>query len=432
VGVRRDLGLSLGDAIGYGLMAGVAELYLPAFALAVGVAPVLAGLVATAPLLAGGLLQLLAPRAIARASSLRRWVASCHVVQALAFVPLILLALRGGTAAPTVFLSAAVYWAAGMAGAAGWTPWMSRVVPARIRSRFFGRRQGVVQIAMLVGLVGAGLALDASHGARAVYAGMFTLAMVARLGGAIAIARQGQNVSPTPRRRMRMRSLPPRLRGTPRASLLGYLLAALAATSISGPFLTPYLFVHEHVSYAGYCVFTATIVIVKIAALPMFGRVIARTGVRRVLMTCALAISPIPLMWAASGAFWWLIVTQLYAGVAWAGFELGMLMTLFEAADDAERTTVQSAFSALQAIGTAGAGFLGGAILGAQGGGHAAYQWLFVISSFARLAAAALVVRQLPRAIARMPFALASRAWTTALRPWGGTIIRALAGPRDD
>ena len=65
---------------------------------------------------------------------------------------------------------------------------------------------------------------------------------------------------------MRLRSIPPRLRGTPRATLLGYLLAALAATAISGPFLTPYLLVHEHIGYARYCVFTAAIVIVKIAS----------------------------------------------------------------------------------------------------------------------------------------------------------------------
>jgi MFS family permease len=432
VGVRRDLGLSLGDAAGYGLMAGVAEFYLPAFALAVGMRPVLAGLVATVPLLAGGLLQLLAPRAIARATSLRRWVASCHAVQALAFVPLIVLALRGGPSAPIVFGAAAIYWAAGMASAAGWTPWMSRLVPARIRCRFFGRRQGVVQGAMLAGLLGAGLALQASSGARAVYALMFALAMIARLVSALAIARQGHGISPTPRRRMRLRSIPPRLRGTPRARLLGYLLAALAATSISGPFLTPYLFVHEHVSYAGYCVFSAAIVVVKIAALPMFGRVIARVGVRRVLTTCALAIAPIPLMWAASSVYVWLLVVQVYAGIAWAGFELGMLMTLFDAADDAERTTIQSAFSALQAIGTAGASLIGGAILGAQGGGHTAYTWLFVVSAFARLAAAALVVHQLPRVIVHIPFAIASRAWTMAIRPWGGTIIRAIAGARDE
>lgn len=424
MGVRRDLALSLGDGIGYGLMAGAAEVYLPAFALAVGIRPVVAGLVATAPLLAGGVLQLLVPRAIARTPSLRRWTVTCMVVQAASLLPLIALALWGGHAASIVFASASLYWSAGMGASAGWTPWMSRVVPARVRGKFFARRQGVAQGAMLVGLVGAGLSLQAASGTphlRAVYAGMFAVAAVARLAGAVAIARQGGTLVQRPHRRMRLRSIPPRLRGTPRASLLGYLLAALAATAISGPFLTPYLLVHEHIGYARYCVFTATIVLVKVAALPMFGRLLHRTGARRVLTTCALGIAPIPLLWAASGAFGWLLVVQLYAGIVWAGFELSMLMTLFDAEDDAERTTIQSAFSALQAIGTASAGFIGGALLGALSGGHRAYVWLFVASAFARLFASALLVRQLPRLLVQMPFVVVARVWTLALRPWGGT-----------
>ena len=83
--MRRDLRLSFGDGAGYGLMAGMAEVYLPAFALALGMPPVLAGLLGTTPLLAGGLLQLLAPRAIARQRSLRRWVVACVVVLNLIF-----------------------------------------------------------------------------------------------------------------------------------------------------------------------------------------------------------------------------------------------------------------------------------------------------------------------------------------------------------
>ena len=431
--VRRDLLLSLGDGAGYGLMAGAAEAYLPAFALAVGIRPVLAGLVATAPLAAGGALQLLAPRAIAKTPSLRRWTVICMVVQAIAFVPLIVLALHGGHAEGIVFGAASLYWAAGMGANAGWTPWMSRVVPARVRSRFFARRSGVVQGAMLVGLVGAGMSLQAAGGGRVlreVYAGMFVVAMLARLGSAIAIARQrGQEVQ-RPAKRMRLRSIPPRLRGTPRVRLLGYLLAALAATAISGPFLTPYLLVHEHLSYATYCVFTAAIVVVKIAALPVFGRLIGRVGVRRVLTVCALGIVPIPALWALGSAFAWLIVVQLYAGIAWAGFELSMLMTLFDAADDAERTTIQSAFSAMQALGTAGAGFVGGALLGALSGGHRAYVWLFIASAFARLLASSLLVRQLrqlPMFLAKMPFLAVERTWSLAIRPWGGTLVKPLA-----
>lgn len=426
-GVRRDLRLSMGDAAGYGVMAGVAEVYLPAFALALGLSPVIAGLVATVPLLAGGLLQLVAPRAIARVTSLRGWVAGSMVLQALSFVPLLIVALLGTPSTLVVFAGASLYWGAGMAASAAWNPWMARVVPPRIRSRFFGRRQGLVQATMLAGLVGAGVALHAFAGTTHildVYAGMFALAMIARLWCAVMVLRQGQGVELAPRRRMRLRSVAPKLRGTPRASLLGYLIAAIAAASISGPFITPYILHEQGIGYVGYSVFTATVVVMKIVALPALGRLIQRVGVRRVMTICSLVIAPLPLLYLVSDLYVWLLLIQAIAGVAWGGFELGVLMALFDGDDDAERTTMQVAFSALQAIGTAGASLIGGALLAALGSDHTAYLWVFAVSAAARLCAAVLLVRELPRVLARIPMFVVTRAWTLAIRPWGGQIVR--------
>lgn len=426
-GIRRDLRLCLWDAGAYGFMAGVAEAYLPAFGLAVGMPPVSAGLIATAPLLAGGVLQLVAPRAIARMRSLRHWVTGCVIVQALAFVPLLIVALFGGPATPVVFASAALYWAAGMAASAGWNPWMARVVPARIRGKFFGRRQGLIQTTMLAGLLGAGTTLHALANTpyvRDVFAVMLALGFIARLVCAGLLAQIGVGVDTAPRRRMRLRSIPVKLRGTPRASLLAYIVAAIAAASISGPFITPYLLDHQGLSYLEYSVFTATIVVSKIIALPVLGRFVHRVGVRRMMSSCALAIAPIPIFWITSDAFWWLLCIQVYGGIAWGGFELGVLLALFDGDDDGERTTMQVAFSATQAIGTAGASFIGGALLGGFGSDTGGYTAVFVASAIARLAAAVLVVQQLPRVLMRLPGTLVVRAWTLAIRPWGGTIVR--------
>jgi MFS family permease len=408
-------------------MAGVAEVYLPAFALVLHMPPVLAGLVATAPLAAGGILQLLATRAIARQRSLRRWIAACVTVQALAFLPLIALALFGGPATPIVFGSAALYWGAGMGASAGWNPWMARVVPARLRSRFFGRRQGLVQTLMLTSLIGAGAALNAfAHGphVRHVFAAMFAVACVARLCSAVTLARMGQGVDVSPRRRVRLRSMPHRLRGTPRGSLLTYVIAASSAAAISGPFITPYLLDLHHLDYVPYAVFTATIVVAKIAFSPMIGRQIQRLGVRRVLSVSALAIASIPLMYVVSDDYPWLLFIQFYGGIAWGGFELGVLMALFDADDDGERTTMQVAYSGLNAIGNAGASLVGGAVLASLGSGHEAYMWVFLASATARTAAALLVVRNLPLVLARLPATVVVGAWTLAIRPWGGTIVR--------
>lgn len=419
--------LSLADGLGYGVMAGVAEVYFPAFGLALGISPVLSGLLASLPLLAGGVLQLVAPRIMQRVRSLRGWVVFCMAAQAAAFLPLLVIAWLGpapsGLVTGLVFGSASLYWAAGMAVSAGWTPWMARVIPASVRNRFFGRRQGAMQAAMLVGLIGSGAALRVANVAGHVliaYTGMFALAFIARVVSAVAIARQGAGVDTGARRRMRLRSIPPKLRGTPRGAVLGYLVAALAAASIAGPFITPYLLSHHGLNYIQYCAFSATLVITKMVAMPVVGRALKRVGLRKVITLSALGITPIPLLWFVSDSFWWFLVIQMYSGIAWGGFELGMLMALFDADDDAERTSLQVAFSGLQAMGTAGASVIGGAVLGHFGTDQNAYLMVFVVSAAARLAAVMLLVRQLPLILARLPLTLVTRAWTLAedlLRP---------------
>ena len=71
-------------------MVGLGETYLPAFALAVGLGELVAGLVASVPLLAGGVLQTVSPWGIRRLGSHKRWVVLCATVQSLTFLPLLL------------------------------------------------------------------------------------------------------------------------------------------------------------------------------------------------------------------------------------------------------------------------------------------------------------------------------------------------------
>jgi hypothetical protein len=85
---------------------------------------------------------------------------------------------------------------------------------------------------------------------------------------------------------------------------------------------------------------------------------------------------------------------------------------------------LQVAYGALQAVGNAGASLVGGALLASLGSGQTAYLWVFLVSAVARLLAALLIVKKLPRLIVRLPATIIVGAWTLAIRPWGGTIVR--------
>jgi len=65
-GLRRDLWVTTADAAAFSLMIGCGETYIPAFALALGLGPVAAGMTASVPVLAGAIFQLITPLAVAR------------------------------------------------------------------------------------------------------------------------------------------------------------------------------------------------------------------------------------------------------------------------------------------------------------------------------------------------------------------------------
>jgi MFS family permease len=99
-------------------------------------------------------------------------------------------------------------------------------------------------------------------------------------------------------------------------------------------------------------------------------------------------------------------------------------MTLFDVDDENERTTLQVAFSAMQAVGTAAASIAGGALFASFGSDHDAYLIVFFASAFLRFCAVILLVRHLPRLLFSLPQQIVQRAWVLAIRPWGGTILR--------
>ena len=159
--VRQNLRANLGHGAGFSIMVGIGEAYLPAFALAVGVGDVLAGLVASLPMLAGAFLQLASPYAVRRvapASPLG------HLVRSLPGGEFLALGAGdrglGHLATPWVFLIASMYWVAGLATGPAWNTWMEAIIPKRVRHRFFASRTRLTQAGMVTGLLAGGVTLQ--------------------------------------------------------------------------------------------------------------------------------------------------------------------------------------------------------------------------------------------------------------------------------
>ena len=181
--MRRDMQSSLADGAGYGGMVGFGETYISAFALALGLGELMAGLAASLPMLAGGIMQTISPWAIRRMGSHKHWVVCCAAIQSLTFVPLFLAAWRGHLSGMALLWIAAVYWAAGLATGPAWNTWIGTVVPVAKRAGFLAVRTRASQAAVFLGFLLGGIALQwgpTAHGVLPTFAVLFAVAGLSR------------------------------------------------------------------------------------------------------------------------------------------------------------------------------------------------------------------------------------------------------------
>ena len=311
VQLRRNMIASTSDAAAYGVMVGVGETFLPAFALAVGLGQVTAGIVGSVPLMAGGLLQLASLWALSKGFPQKWWVVLSAGMQALAFIPLMWAAYRGSVSGPVLLAIATFYWAAGLASGPAWNSWIERIIPKQLRANYFAKRTRASQLATLVGFVGGGLMLQYGRQNGWVlmaFATLFATAFAARLISALMLAMHRAPAC--------VNSIVAPITSAKASSgdnshsgkhLLIYLVLVQGAVQISGPYFTPYMLKHMDLSYLAFTGLIAVAFIAKVISLAAWGKLARRRGAGWLLTVGGTAIVPLSALWIVTQNFYWLI-----------------------------------------------------------------------------------------------------------------------------
>lgn len=425
---RSDMRLSIGDAASYSVMVGIGETYFAAFALALGTGETFAGLIATLPMLAGAALQLATPWALKRFGSYRTWVVLCASLQAAALLAMPIAACLIGTAAAAwVFVAATAYWAASQATGPAWNTWIEEIVPKTVRARFFACRARISQTCTLLGFIAGGLALQAGKASgwlMAAFVGIFVIGSSCRFLSAWFLSRQSEpSKGNYVARHVSLGEIISRTRGDVGMSLVLYLLAVQTAVQISGPYFTPFMLAQKKFDYITYMVLIGIGFLGKVIALPLWGRVAHYAGARRLLWIGGVSIVPVSGLWIAcdwfsgpqtilalplgfttlqvpiSAEMVYIGVVQLISGLAWAAYELAMLLMFFEAIPRQDRASVLTFYNFGNAAALVVGGLIGATVLQLGGETHATYLTLFGLSSCARLCTVLLLRGAPERAI---------------------------------
>ncbi len=416
--LRQNLWLSSSEAGAYGAMVGMGETYLPAFALALGMGEVTAGIVASAPMMVGGILQMISPWAITRLGSYKLWIVCSAGLQGLSLLPLVAAAIYGSLSPTALLIIASLYWAGGLAAGPAWNTWIGHLVPTSVRSRFFAKRTRVSQIMTLSGFLAGGMLLQMAdeEWVLPAFAAIFAVACVFRMLSVVLLLAHHESAEI---RRLVLKladeqthAPPPTRRGM---RLITYLVVVQGMVQISGPYFTPYMLKQLHFDYAGYVMLVATAFIAKAVSLTLWGNVASRKGPRFLLWLGGISIIPLASLWTLSQSFAWVVCVQILSGTFWAAYELGFFLMFFESMPVAQRARMLTIYNLANTCSWCVGSIVGGTLLNMMGPSLSSYWTIFALSSLGRLAALVLLFRVDPIPSPSGPFKMAWRVW--GMRP---------------
>lgn len=342
-GVNRSLQHSLRDGMAFAVMTGGGETYLAAFSLFCRATASQVALLSTLPALLGAFAHLLGAWLARRLGRRKPVITSGATLQALAWLPILAVPyLLPSNAVIALLVFYTWYFAAGNLVSPPWISLMGDMVPEQRRGRFFARRTRLTSIFSFTALVCAGLILHISHRSgdtRLGFTLIFLAACVARLVSAHHLGRMHEPHGPHMPAPAEILSGPV-LRELRRSGALAfslYFTLMQTTVAIASPFFAVYMLRDLHFSYLQFMVNTGTAVFIQFVTLNSWGRISDVFGNRLILMVTGMLVPLLPLLWAVTDNFWYLIAVQCLSGVSWAGFSLSTGNLLYELVPAARR-----------------------------------------------------------------------------------------------
>jgi MFS family permease len=324
-------------------MAGLGDMaYLGACALFLGASKSDVALLVTIPVFLGACAQLVTPILMDRFGRRKRLFVAGSLVQALAWIPMIVALFVPRPLGYWFLLGGVVLSFASIhLGVPAWTSVMGDLVPSSARGRFFGRRSALALFLQLLAmlLAGTGLAVYKEAGHEALgFAVVFGGALLARLISVVYLARMAEPPY-TPREEDRF-TLVQFLRRLPESNFAKFVLfvAFMNATAhFAGCLFIPYWRDTLGYSYWEYMAVVSALIFVQVGALPLWGRAADRYGNRRVLVATSVGIVVLPALWLLSTHVAWAVFLQMWSGFVWSGFNQSVANFLLDAVTPGKR-----------------------------------------------------------------------------------------------
>lgn len=387
--LKRNQKLNIAEGALNAVTVGLTSSFIVPFALVLGASSTLVAAVSTLPALIAAFAQLGVQKVRMLFRTRRMHMFAFSLLQALTWLPLLFIHqlphpaiwLVGIVTLNTIF---------GFLTTPVWNSFTADIVPESERGRFFGIRNTWTGVSSFAATLFAGLLLNWLRPTHPVlgFGILFALAFAFRAVSAYLFTR----MTPPPEGKVSTDMPEPHTlllnaNATPFGRFTLFLVLFYVSVYISSPFFAVYQLSVLGFSYLQFTILTCTGAISSFVTMFLWGRYVDRIGSRNVMMSCGLLVPVVPLVWAITPSYPILLVTEVFSGIVWAGFNLSVSTYIFDTTERENRTRQIAEYTVLIQLAMFAGAMAGGQIIKHYGEGLAlAYTNVFFLSAALRFA----------------------------------------------
>lgn len=354
---RKSLSYSIADGALYASMVGFAETYFIPLIIALGALNYQIGAFAAVPQL------FLAISQFAGIFLLRRFLVRRSIIIGFSFgqavfLAVILYGVITWKLTPWTFIAIATCYF-GVFGVVipAWNSLLGDLTSEENRGKYFGRRNSYVQLVSLFSVIAGGLILqhfETLGNVRYGFAVILLLALISRLGSVAAETKHVEiPYQEPPDSYFSFWDFIRRSRNSNFAKFVYFVGLMSFAIKMSEPYFAAYMIRDLEFSYLEYTVAQGVFIAAQFIAMRRWGSFADQFGNRAVLHITGAIMPFIPLLWFLSLNFYYILVIQVLAGLAWAGWFLGSANFIFDAVSPAKRARCAAYMNFFVSIGFA-------------------------------------------------------------------------------
>lgn len=390
VPTKQHIRSSFRDAAYTSLNIGMAESYFAAFMLTLGFSEVTSGLGTIIPQFIGVIFQLLSIRSFFTKYSLKKRLVLFLTLQALSYIPLLLIGVLKFKSPVLVIAVLGIYWGSLLSLNPPWNRLIGHTVPVPFRIRFFSIRNQFGQFAVFFGLISSGLLLywAKEKGIElSIFVGIFCFGFILKCLSIYEISKNHNDyeLATGSEVKIGLFQFLKRLKGTDQGKLISFLFFFYIGVHFSAPYFQPYMLSKLKFNYLQFMTITSLAYFGRIFIFRLLQNRAKERHIEKILLFSTIGISSSPILWAISQNFIWIACIEFISGCYWAGFELSTILLYYQKIDDRERTSIVTYITLLNTAGMMIGSMLGALLMKFLPPDLDQYATLFAVATFLRI-----------------------------------------------